>query len=212
MKMPQVSAEQAESILNTCYSSALTGIPGSKKCSDLANEYLTKYNNPVTAANEFISNQVAKCTVSGFATNLGGFMTLPVAIPANLTSVWYIQLRMIATIAIMAGYDPNDDQVQTLAYVCLVGGSMSELCKEAGVKIGNKLTYSLINKIPGSVFLAINKKVSFRLITKAGETGIINMTKLVPFVGGVVGGGFDYVGTKAIANRAIKTFFLRDFD
>lgn len=212
MKMPQISAEQAEDILNTCYSSALTGIPGSEKCTDLANEYLAKYNNPITAANEFISNQITKCTISGFVTNLGGFVTMPVAIPANLASVWYIQLRMIATIAIMAGYDPSDDQVQTLAYVCLVGGSMSKLCKDAGVKIGNKLTYSLINKIPGSVFRAINKKVSFRLITKAGETGIINMTKLVPVVGGVVGGGFDYVGTKVIADRAIKTFFFQEFD
>ena len=35
----------------------------------------------------FISWQVAKCGTSGFLTGLGGLITLPVAIPANIASV-----------------------------------------------------------------------------------------------------------------------------
>lgn len=39
----------------------------------------------------------------------------------------------------------------------------------------------------------INKKVGFRVITKAGEKGTVNLMKVVPIVGGVVGAGFDGV-------------------
>ncbi|MDD6195444.1 MAG: EcsC family protein, partial [[Clostridium] aminophilum] len=48
-------------------------------------------------------------------------------------------------------------------------------------------------------------------LTKFGEKGIINIAKLVPVVGGVIGGGFDLVETKVIANRAYKMFIKGDF-
>ena len=53
-------------------------------------------------------------------------------------------------------------------------------------------------------------KVGFRFLTKFGEKGIINIAKLVPVVGGVIGGGFDLVETKVIANRAYKMFIKGD--
>ena len=58
---------------------------------------------------------------------------------------------------------------------------------------------------------AINKRVGYRFITKAGTKGTINLTKVVPVVGAVVGGGLDLVETKVIANRAYKWFFEDDF-
>ena len=70
-----------------------------------------------------------------------------------------------------------------------------------------KLTTSLIKKIPGKVLTKINQKVGFRFITKFGTKGIINMGKLVPGVGAVIGGGLDLVETKAIGNRAFQWFF-----
>ena len=39
----------------------------------------------------------------------------------------------------------------------------------------------------------------------------MNSVKLVPVVGGVIGGGFDLVETKVIANRAYKMFIKGDF-
>ena len=42
---------------------------------------------------------------------------MPVAIPANISSVIYVQLRMVAAIARIGGYDPSDDEVRTMAYV-----------------------------------------------------------------------------------------------
>lgn len=69
-----------------------------------------------------------------------------------------------------------------------------------------KLGSSVIKKIPGEVLKKTNQKIGFRFVTKGGTKGIINLTKLVPVLGGVIGGGFDYSSTKIIAARANKVF------
>jgi hypothetical protein len=81
--------------------------------------------------------QDVKAATSGFVTGLGGLITLPVTIPANISSVLFVQLRMIAAIAIMNGYDVKDDQVKTLCYVCLTGSGAEELLKNTGI-VGGK--------------------------------------------------------------------------
>ena len=75
--------------------------------------------------------------------------------------------------------------------LCLIGEAGEEILKIAGITIGTKLSQNLIKQIPGKVLIEINKKIGFRLITKAGEKGVVNLMKMVPLVGGVVGGTFD---------------------
>ena len=196
-----------ENILDSCYEQAINGIPKvSKTIEELADDYAKKHDTKEEAAKALIHGQLAKCSTSGFLAGLGGLITLPVAIPANISSVIYVQLRMI--VAKLGGYDPRDDQVQTLAYVCLTGQAASTVLKDAGIAIGGKMAVAGIKKIPGEVLVAINQKVGFRLLTKFGETGVINLGKAVPVVGGIVGGGFDFATTKIIANNAYKLFVL----
>lgn len=212
-KSPTITPEQMANILDECYEKALDGIPHvSKSVHDLAQDYISKNDNPVKAANSLINNQIVKCTTSGFLAGLGGLITLPVTIPANVSSVMYVQLRMIAAIAEIGGYDPKSDQVQTLAYACLTGQAIETVFKNAGVKIGNKLAISGINKISGATLTKINQAVGFRLITKFGETGVINMGKAVPVVGGIIGGSFDLVTTKIIANNACRIFLGSEYN
>ena len=161
---------------------------------------------------DMLKKQVLKCTTSGFITGFGGAITLPVTIPANIGSVLYVLMRMIACTAYMAGYDISSDQVQTLVYACLAGLSVGEIAKQFGIKFGQKVAVGMIEKIPGKVLTKINQKVGFRLLTKFGEKGLINLGKLVPGVGAVINGGVDFAETKAIAKRAYQMFVENNFD
>lgn len=195
-------------ILDGVYSYAMNGLPGQKTVQQLGDEYTCRYTDIDLAADRFITNQITKCTTSGFLTNIGGLMTLPVAIPANISSVLYIQMRMIATLAYMGGLDPHSDEVQTLCYVALTGKGASDILKQAGVKLGTKTTNNMVAKISGATLTRINQKVGTRFITKFGEKGIINLGKGVPVVGGFIGGTFDYVTTKIIARTAKSMFII----
>ena len=202
-----LTQEQIMELLDSLYEKCIQGIPKvSLPISQLASDYINKSPDIETAAKSFVNYQIAKCTTSGFITGLGGIITLPVAIPANIGSVMYVQMRMIATLAYMGGYDTSSDQVQTLIYACLAGISIDQILKQAGIKFGNKFAMAMVKKIPGEVLTKINQKVGFRFITKFGTKGIINLGKMVPVVGGVISGGFDFVETQGIASRSYKMF------
>ena len=211
-KKPLISQEDIMKMLDTCYSKAIDGIPMvSPSIEDLANEYLQKYPTKEKAVKAMIKNQIIKCSTSGFITGFGGFITMPVTIPANLSSVIYVQMRMIACCAYISGHKLDSDQTQTFVYACLAGVSVNAIVKQAGIRFGIKFAQTMVNKIPGKVLTKINQKVGFRFITKAGTKGIVNLGKVIPLVGSVVGAGLDFAETKIIANRAYKWFIEGDF-
>ena len=211
-KKKGITQEDIMKLLDSCYEKCLNGIPHvSPSVEELAKDYLDKHPTKELACKAMIKNQIIKCTTSGFITGFGGMITMPITLPANIGSVLYVQMRMIACTAYMAGFELNCDQTQTFVYACLAGVAVNELIKQASIKFGVKFTTNLIKKIPGKVLTKINQKVGFRFITKFGTKGIINMGKLIPCVGAVIGGGFDLVETKAISNRAYKWFFENNF-
>lgn len=211
-KKAVVSQEDIMKILDSCYDKCRNGVSKvSPNVEDMANEYLRRYETKELACKAMLKNQVTKCTTSGFITGFGGIITMPATLPANVASVLYVQMRMIACAAYMAGFELDSDETQTFVYACLAGVAVNEVVKQASIKFGIKFANGLIKKIPGKVLTKINQKVGFRFITKFGTKGIVNLGKLIPGVGAVVGGGLDFVETKIIAQRSYKWFFKHDF-
>ena len=192
--------------LDWAYDKAINGVAGLDSASELASDYMKQEGSLADKANSLIRWQNTKAGTSGFLAGLGGLITMPVTIPANITSVMYIQVRMIAAIAHMGGHNLKDDRVKVLVYTCLTGNAAKDILKDAGIIIGRKLTENAIKNISGKTIYAINKAVGFRLLTKFGQTGVINIGKAIPLVGGIVGATFDSVATNTIGNIARNTF------
>lgn len=110
---------------------------------------------------------------------------------------------MIAAIACLGGHDLKDDRVKTLVYSCMVANSAKDVLKDMGIAVGNKIAINAVKSISGKTIAEINKRVGFKLLTKFGEKGIINLGKAVPLLGGFIGGTFD---AYAIGNVARDTF------
>lgn len=214
--MAAITQDNVMSLLDALYARCLDGIPRvSPPIENMAQEYMDRHVLPRYAAKAMLKNQVIKCTTSGFISGLGGALVLPVAlasIPANITNVLYVQMRMIACAAHMGGYDTHSDQVQTLVYACLAGISISDIIKKSAVEIGKKFAEKGIQKIPYEVIKKINQKAGFRLVTKFGETGAIRLASFIPVAGGIINGSMDYAGTKIIANRSYAWFIKGDFN
>ncbi|CAJ0802386.1 hypothetical protein LMG7141_04102 [Ralstonia condita] len=205
-----VTQERIIEVLEWAYDKALTGVPGTDSSFEMAHEYLRHEGTLVDKVNSLIRWQNTKAGAAGFVTGLGGLVTLPVAIPANLASVLFVQIRMVAAIAHMGGHDIKSDKVRTLVLSCLAGDAAMEILRDFGIQLSGKLARIAISKISGSVIKKINQAIGFRLVTKAGSTGLINLTKMVPFVGGVVGGAFDATVTNTIGNVARKIFITSE--
>lgn len=192
--------------LDWAYEKAVNGIPGLDSATDLASSYMKQGGSPIEQADSLIRWQNAKAGTSGFITGLGGLLTLPITLPANVTSVIYVQVRMIAAIAHIGGHDLKDDRIKALVYTCLTGNAAKDILKDVGISVGNSFAKNAIKNISGKTITEINKKVGFRLLTKFGEKGVINLGKVVPIVGGIIGATFDALSTNTIGNIARDEF------
>ncbi|GGM23700.1 hypothetical protein GCM10009425_38230 [Pseudomonas asuensis] len=192
--------------LEWAYEKAMDGIPGTGSAKEFAEEYRRNNSTPMSAANSLIRWQNTKAGTSGFVTGLGGVITLPVAIPANVASVLYVQLRMISAIAYLGGHDPKDDRVKAMVFTCLAGNAAKDILKDVGIVVVNKVAMNSIKKISGETIKRINQAVGFRLVTKFGSTGVINLGKAVPILGGLISAGFDSFTTNTVGNVARDIF------
>jgi len=197
-------------VLDWAYEKALLGIPGLDSAGETARKYMIREGTLYEKANSLIRRQNTKAGTSGFITGMGGLLTLPVAIPANIASVLYIQIRMIAAIAHMGGYNLRDDKVKTLVYMCLVGNFAKDIIQEAGIILGTKITTRVIEGISERSILAVNQRVGFRLLSTYGAKGAIDIGKAIPLIGGVIGGTIDIVTTNIIGNVARNIFLPKE--
>jgi hypothetical protein len=212
METSQITTDEpskAVELVNKLMSLGIDGAGPLKSSVALAGDYLgdPRYVTTGDRVDSLVRWETGKNFTSGFATGLGGLATFPVAVSAGIGSAWIIQARMVGAIAHLHGYDVEDDRVRTLAMASLVGdASVKEAVKRAGVEFSQRAGKAAVQQIPGRVFIELNKKIGFRLITKAGTKGVINVTKLVPVLGGVVGGGVDAVACRTVATAARRMF------
>lgn len=199
-------------VLDWAYEKALTlNMPGTDNAYELAESYLKESGTLQDQINSLIRWQNAKSGAAGFSMNLGGLITLPVALPANFASVTFVQIRVVAAIAHMCGYDLKDDKVKTLVYASLVGNAVKDVLKEVGVQVTTKVSVKLIKTyLTREIINVINKAIGFRLLTQAGSKGIINAAKIVPFLGGLVAGTIDAYSTNYIGNTARDLFLPQE--
>lgn len=197
---------KVEKFVDTVLSVGLEGKGPFKSAREIADEHLTRPGDAEKAIQRLIATHARVVGASGFATGLGGFVTLPVTVPTDV-GVFYVQAsRCAGSVAHLRGYELESDEVRSVVLMSLLGAGGVAMAAEFGVNLGTRAALAALKKVPGRVLMDINKKVGFRLVTKAGTTGVVNLSKLVPFVGGGVGASVNVVGMRSIGGYAKGNF------
>ena len=144
--------------------------------------------------------------VGGFVTGLGGFITMSVALPANVLEFYLVATRMVATIASIRGYDIRRPEVRSAILLALVGADSDDLLAKAGYAGSGRLANLAAQRLPGPALMALNKGVAFRLLTRVGRKSVTRFGRAVPLVGGLVGAGVDTFLLTRIADHARREF------
>ena len=159
------------------------------------------------AVNRIIRQHVITGGIGGVATSLGGFVTMPVALPVNLFEFYVQAARMVAAVAVVRGYDVSDDTIRTAVLLAMVGSNSDEVLAKAGITTGTGRLASLAaGRLPRSAMMIINKAVGFRLLRSVGESTASRLGRAVPLVGGAVGGALDGYMMHRIAEQARQEF------
>lgn len=159
------------------------------------------------AIDRIIREHVRLAATEGFLTGLGGFLTLPVALPANVLSFYVLATRMVAAIAAVRGHDVHSDAVRTAVLLVLSGDDATDVLRKAGVMVGRGRMTSLVTRgLPATALMAVNKGVAFRLMVQLGEHGLSRFGRLIPGLGGLLGAGLDAYLMRRLAKRAREDF------
>jgi uncharacterized protein (DUF697 family) len=186
----------------------LEGLGPMSGAASLAAEYLSdeSYTSDDARISALIKWEMSKNFTTGFVTGLGGFVTLPLAVPTALAASWVLQARMSGAIACIYGHDLDDSRVRTKVLLALAGDVAREAMKDLGLKSGDRLTQRAVDQIPGRALVEVNKRIGARLAAKAGQRIALRFPRAVPVFGGVVGGSLDAVVCRKVGHTA-KTLF-----
>lgn len=158
-------------------------------------------------AKKIISRKSLKAGGIGAAFNVGGLITMPFTMPANLYYCFKIHARMVLAVAYVYGWDIRSESTTTDILLVMAGNAGINALRKAGIKVGEEFAKKAVQKfVTREVMKRINKILSRKIITKAGERSLTSFVKLVPIVAAPIGGGFDYFGTLAIGKVALKFY------
>jgi uncharacterized protein (DUF697 family) len=188
------------------YGKAVDGLPGLEGAEELATRYRHRHATPDDAVAALIAWQTGLAGAAGFVTGIGGFVALPVAMPANLASALYIQARLIAAIAHLRGHDIRSDDARMLALACITGSKAADTLRDAGVRFGTRMTRDVIGWASPVLVKKFERAAGVSVTAVAGAGNAAKFGKLVPVVGGLVAAGFDAGMTHLVGRTADRVF------
>ncbi len=184
------------------------GIGPLSSSESLAEEYLRdrSYRTTDDRVRALIRWEATKSFGAGFIAGLGGLVALPMTIPASLYASWVVQARLAGAVASLYGYSTGEDRVRTFILISILGDAGKEVVKGAGITITNKIVMNAVERVPDRVFEDMNRRIGARLFSIGSTHGAINLSKLVPVVGGLLGGIADSVSCVIVGNAARRIF------
>jgi hypothetical protein len=202
------ASNDASRLASYLLDTGLGGIGPMSGAEALAAEYLDapSYRDADGRVAALINRESAKNFTTGFIAGLGGFVTLPVAVPAALTASWVLQARMSGAIARIYGHDLGSPRVRTKILLALAGDVAREAMKDLGLESGDRLTRRAVDQIPGRALVEVNKRLGTRLLARIGQRVALRFPRAVPVFGGVVGGSLDALVCRKVGHTA-KTLF-----
>lgn len=186
----------------------LDGVGPLDPAAQVADEALADAGGDVEKASAAVARKhVLGGAAGGFATGLGGFFTMGVALPVNVLEFYVQAARMVGAIAKLRGYDITEPRIRTAIALTLVGSDADEILAKAGLSTAaGRAAGVALKNLPPTAMLMVNKAVGFQLLRGVGTKVFSRLGRAIPVAGGVVGGTIDGVMMKRIGDAAMNEF------
>jgi hypothetical protein len=137
-----------------------------------------------------IEAEARKVGLVGALTGLGGFVTLPIAIPVDFAVSARLQATLVHFIATIYAPGESERTLQLTTYAIMAGSGFTREAMETS----NRMIQAALR----------------RIMTKLlAETVAESLLKIVPIIGALVGFAFNYFATRAVGHLAVSLYRAR---
>jgi len=205
-RTPEVAGGMLRSIIEFAINGN-SAFPGAKTT---AARSLQAKGEREAAIDSIVMQHIGLASAQGFLTSVGGLITLPVGLPANLAGLAVLSVRMIGSIAHLRGYDVDDRRVRAALTLAMLGDDeVRRLVTE-----GKLPTTPLVIATSPMFDADLERKISERVMgSLAGRMGgkhlAVVVVRRIPLVGGGVGAAVDGWLTFGLAAYAKREFIAR---
>jgi len=202
------AADKAGNLLKRVINLGINGGAGLSSAKELGDQYLQKpeFKSRMERIEALVKWEERKNFTSGFLTSLGGIISMPVAIPASLGINWVLQIRMVAAMAYIGGFDIDDPPVRMSIALCLLGKKGKDVLNTDAAQLTEMLKKRTFTQLPKQSIQLINQAIATKLMQMATNKGFSRLSKAIPLMGGVVGGVLDYKSCHDTAQFAKELF------
>ncbi|GAB4096056.1 EcsC family protein [Brachybacterium squillarum] len=162
---------------------------------------------PEVAIRRLVRSHRRGVTVGGFLTGLGGFITLPLLLPTNVLEFYVQATRMVGAIAVVRGYDLDDEEIRTRVLATLVGEDSQDLLKGLGLGpvagAAARVATQRMQRTPQSDVAAA---IASRALSRFGMRSVRLFGKAIPGLGAVIGAFSDRRQLSRILAAALAQF------
>lgn len=190
---------------------AIRGVGPLPPAADAANKQLAEQSGDIEAAiHEVIENHTRLAAGQGFATNVGGLVTMAATIPVNITGLAMLQCRMVAGITHLRGYDLEEPRVRNAILLCILGEeTVKDLVRRRKLP-GSPMTVATAPTYDPTMDKLVAAEVTSALVSRVvGKRAASSIVRRVPLAGGVWGASADAYATWQIGRYAEREFATR---
>jgi hypothetical protein len=196
----------AGGFVRQAFTRAVDGIGPLPSAAAAADAKLARHRGDVqAAAKDVVDSHVTLAGAQGFATNLGGLLTLAVTIPTNVSGLALLQSHMVAGIAHLHGYDVTDPRVRNAVLACMLGTQTVAALVDSGALPSSPMAIATAPVHDRDLDRRIAAEVAGELLARvAGKRTVATVARRVPLVGGGVGLVSDGFATWQVGRYAVR--------
>ena len=202
--------EVAGGLLRSIIEFAINGnnaFPGAKTSAARA---LQAKGEREAAIDSVVMQHIGLASAQGFLTSVGGLITLPVGLPANLAGLAVLSVRMIGSIAHLRGYDVDDRRVRSALTLAMLGDEEVRRLVADGKLPTSPLAIATAPMFDPDLERRISERVMGSLAGRMGGKHLaVVIVRRIPLVGGGVGAAVDGWLTFGLAAYAKREFIAR---
>lgn len=197
----------ASGFVKQAFDRAVDGVGPLPGAAAAADAKLERFDGDRTRAiREVVDSHVTLAGAQGFLTNVGGLVTMALAIPANVSGLALLQAHMVGGIAHLRGYDLTDARVRNAVLACMLGGDgVASLIKSKKLP-SSPMAIATAPAYDSALDQRIASEVATELFARvAGKRTLATLGRKMP----IVGGGFGMV-TDGFATFQVGRYAARE--